>query len=325
MALHKWAESHHKITLPALVQPKLDGIRIMVKLSPAYLTQTRPRKNSKQELLQAYADAVVMVYSRKRKIMPGFTELKQAVLPLLESRYSKTRELVLDGEIYNPDIKFEELVGHARNTDAKTAGQLQFYIFDVFYLVLDTLGLDSGLVRPGPEQFRARNELLTELLKSNANPILVQVETRPVRTELEVVEALNRAIAAKNEGVVVRDEAGLYETSTNREIRSYKALKFKQFQDEEYPIVGILEGEGKEMGAIRYRLSVDRGDLTNTKKQFVVTPNLPLEKRREMFKQYSKKEEFQKIYGKPMTVRFQDLTENGIPRFPKIITVRDYE
>ena len=113
----------------------------------------------------------------------------------------------------------------------------------------------------------------------------------------------------------------MYETSTNREIRTYNALKYKKFIDTEYPIKGITQGnKGKEIGAIKYILGLPNGVDT-----FDATPNLPLETRRALYVKYKDVKEFEKIKDNLVTVRYQELTENGVPRFAKVVAFGNYE
>ena len=52
---------------------------------------------------------------------------------------------------------------------------------------------------------------------------------------------------------------------------------------------------------------------------FVVRPRGSFELRRQWMK------DINSIIGKKLTVRYQELTDDGIPRFPVGISIRDYE
>ena len=54
-------------------------------------------------------------------------------------------------------------------------------------------------------------------------------------------------------------------------------------------------------------------------KTFKVTPNATVETRRDWFKKGKS------LIGRKLTVEFFELTNKGIPRFPKGIAIRDYE
>jgi DNA ligase-1 len=229
--------------------------------------------------------------------------------------------LVLDGEFYNPNINFEKLIGFVRNENDKDVKDIQFYMFDSFIYKLDfSEKSNSEKVDIVKEPFEKRLERNINLFKNIPTTLFKFVETKIVNNEDEILVSLDNYIKDKYEGIIIRSKNGLYESSTNREIRSYQALKLKKFIDAEYPIKGITDGnKGKEIGAIKYILGLPDGNVFNA------TPNMTLNKRRELFVKYSNKKEFEKIKDKMVTVRYQELTDNGVPRFAKVIAVRDYE
>ena len=95
--------------------------------------------------------------------------------------------------------------------------------------------------------------------------------------------------------------------------RSADLQKYKEFKDDEYKIVGFKEGDGIEKGCVIWVCE------TKDHKTFSVRPRGTHEQRAEAFKSASK------AVGKKLTVRFQELTEDGIPRFPVGLAIRDYE
>jgi DNA ligase-1 len=119
-----------------------------------------------------------------------------------------------------------------------------------------------------------------------------------------------------NEGLMVRNKQGLYQLGA----RSYDLQKYKEFQDDEYTIVGFKEGDGLEKGCVIWICEVPSAPKgTKDKKQFAVRPRGSHEERAEAFKTASDQ------IGKKLTVRFQELTDDGIPRFPVGIAIRNYE
>jgi len=90
-------------------------------------------------------------------------------------------------------------------------------------------------------------------------------------------------------------------------------MKYKSFQDEEVTIIGFETGVGTEQGAIIYQVRDQRGN------EFTVRPRGTIEKRREL---YENREE---LMGLKLTIRFQELTKDGVPRFPVGVAIRNYE
>ena len=78
-------------------------------------------------------------------------------------------------------------------------------------------------------------------------------------------------------------------------------------------MVGFTEGEGHEKGLVIWTCKTKDG------KKFNVRPRGTHEERAALFKEAGN------YVGKKLTVRFQELTGDGIPRFPVGITFRDYE
>ena len=122
------------------------------------------------------------------------------------------------------------------------------------------------------------------------------------------VEHLRAALAAVElrggEGLMLRQPGSLYEGK-----RSHTLLKVKSFTDIEVAVVGHLAGKGKHTGRLGalacvlpdgVRVDVGTG-LTDAERE---SPP-PL--------------------GALVTIRYQELTPAGVPRFPVYVSVRDYE
>ena len=116
-------------------------------------------------------------------------------------------------------------------------------------------------------------------------------------------------VAKGYEGLIVRNKKGHYHLAT----RSADLQKYKEFEDDEYEVVGFTEGEGQEKGLVIWTCKTKGG------KQFHVRPRGTHEERAALFKEAAN------YVGKMLTVRFQELTGDGIPRFPVGISFRDYE
>jgi DNA ligase-1 len=276
MAIHKYQDYSDKIDLTqCCVQPKLDGVRVLITLH----------------------EGEVVIYSRQLNPFIGFDELAKLLRPLLRPG------LYLDGELFKPGIKFETLVGIAKNENLKTLDDMQIYLFDSF-----TTSGDKIIEEP----FSVRFDRLRAV-----EPYIKVVKCEPINNK--PIDELLDIYSKDFEGLVIRHKDGLYETSLNKEIRTEKVLKYKKFFDSEFKIVGFEHGKkGKELNAIKYILETPEG------LQFSAVPNQTLEERRELYKLYSENpKEFEKIKGKFATIKYQELTKNNIPRFGKFIAIRN--
>ena len=112
------------------------------------------------------------------------------------------------------------------------------------------------------------------------------------------------------EGLILRNITGEYCEGPSR---SKHLQKYKSFQDDEFPIVGYHEGSGLESGCIIWECKISDGTV------FSVRPRGT----REVRSEYLIKAD--NYIGKKLTVRFQELSEIGVPRFPVGIDIRDYE
>ena len=88
--------------------------------------------------------------------------------------------------------------------------------------------------------------------------------------------------------------------------------KLKDFQDAEYRIVGIIDGDGSDRGLAIFQLDNGNGQIFNCR------PEGSQENRADLF------ENRKKLIGKYLTVRFFELSKDNIPIFPVGVSVRDW-
>jgi DNA ligase-1 len=137
----------------------------------------------------------------------------------------------------------------------------------------------------------------------------VTVETRWVKTKKDLPIVHKQYMDAGYEGTMIREPSSVYEIGK----RSNYLLKLKDFKTDEYKVIGMRECTGKDVGTPTWVC------LTENGQEFTVRPEGTQEKRREMFKNGDK------YIGKMLTVKYQNLTDLGVPRFPVGIAFRDYE
>jgi DNA ligase-1 len=138
---------------------------------------------------------------------------------------------------------------------------------------------------------------------------IVPVSTSWIYDEEELNEAYESYITEGYEGQIVRTDSP-YEKK-----RSKGLLKRKEFQDAEYRVVGIGEGNGTRTGTAKNLvLWCDEQETefhSNIKGSFDYLKEV-LDNREDYI-------------GKQATIRFFQLTPDGIPRFPFAVGFRDYE
>jgi ATP-dependent DNA ligase len=208
-------------------------------------------------------------------------------------------ELILDGELYadkfaNDFNKIVSLVKKTKPTDMdlkESKKNIQYWIYDL---------PDNDI------QFGDRCDRLHDLFENyNAfNKHCVEVETYICNDEDEVIGLYEEYVEKGFEGQMLRTN-GKYENK-----RSKFLMKHKSFIDEEYTIIDVCEGEGNKTNMVGYMTF-----KTADGKPFKSNVKATFEESEEMFR--NKKQ----LIGKQATIKYFNLTPDGIPRFPYVINI----
>tara|TARA_B100000029_G_scaffold387986_1_gene384042 strand:- start:14501 stop:15619 length:1119 start_codon:yes stop_codon:yes gene_type:complete len=239
-------------------------------------------------------DGTVTLLSRKGKEFPHLGHIRREVLS-----FNKNPNVVLDGELYSDTLTFQELVGLVRRVTLKEGNDKQ--MLEVSLRVYDCIDLEEE------QDFSKRHDTVADI--TNGAKYLSLVENVSVKDEKEIHAAQARFVEEGYEGAMVRNLTGAYAIGK----RSADLQKVKTFLDGEYEIVGFTQGTGDETGCVIWVCKTNDGD------QFSVRPRGTRESRQELFQNGNA------YAGKMLTVRYQELTDEGIPRFPVGIAIRDYE
>lgn len=245
------------------------------------------------------------MFTRKGKRIYSCPHIWEA----LEDLFITDPGLVLDGELYNHTMgehlnRILKLVRKQKNISAETLAEskrcIKFYNYDGYNV--------AGLPITAP--YLERKQALSNLLKHI--PEVYIVETEEVNNETELDEHFERCKAKKYEGQMIRLNAG-YKLGPGR---SDSLIKRKDFLDDEYKVIGVNEGTGNDAGqAVTFTCVTDTGDTFNPS----LTGPAPL--MREIWNDPSP------YIGKMATVKYQNLSEYGIPQFCTVdpTVMRDYE
>ena len=208
-------------------------------------------------------------------------------------------DMILDGELYadkfaNDFNKIVSLVKKSKPTDAdlkESKKNIQYWIYDL---------PDNNI------QFGDRCDRLHNLFNTfdSFSKHCIEVETTLCMSEDDVMDLYEGYVDAGFEGQMLRLN-GKYENK-----RSKNLMKHKSFIDEEYTIKGIVEGEGNRTGTAGYMVFE-----TADGKPFKSNVKGTWEETAEMLK--NKK----KLIGKQATIKYFNLTPDGIPRFPYVINI----
>jgi hypothetical protein len=223
-------------------------------------------------------------------------------LEALVRAQSSYQSVTFDGEVWAPGVPHQEIHHMFSNAEADSS-ILGFYIFDI--------------VDPVPT-FRQRYATLKAMLEKAPEkyPSLHLVTEELVSKSAQIEKLYRGYLAAGHEGAVLRLPDGLYEPGTRKEIRSKAVLKLKPVHDSEFEIAGFKSGEGRDAGAIIWILKMPNG------REFSARPAETLEERRKMFDSMATKFESD-FKGKMLRISYGDTTALGVPRFPRVIGVRE--
>jgi DNA ligase-1 len=135
---------------------------------------------------------------------------------------------------------------------------------------------------------------------TEAAAVVVLVRTEKVAVLSEFRQLFAEFVEAGYEGIMLRNAAGVYRAN----FRSNDLQKYKEFMEDEYRIIDFTQGEGRDAGAVIWVCETADG------KEFTLRPRGSIEQRRAWFNDGAS------YIGKNVTVVYQELTEEGKPRFP---------
>jgi DNA ligase-1 len=221
------------------------------------------------------------------------------IIDSLRNLFVVNSDLVFDGELYadkfaNDFNTIVSLVKKTKPTDADLAEskkQIEYHIYDLPSSKKNFLhrAYDLGILF----------ETYLEMGK-----FCRLVDTRKAENEQSVMEQYGLLVEAGYEGQILRVDAP-YENK-----RSKSLLKHKSFIDEEYQILDIVEGEGNRSGTAGYMVF-----NTREGKRFKSNVKGTWEETAEMLKNKNQ------LIGKQATIKYFNLTPDGIPRFPFVINI----
>tara|TARA_R110000751_G_scaffold168265_2_gene274169 strand:- start:71 stop:1150 length:1080 start_codon:yes stop_codon:yes gene_type:complete len=215
----------------------------------------------------------------------------------LESFFEKFPDAVLDGELYCDkfDNDFNAICSIVRKSklteeDKETAKIIEYHVYDTI----------------NENVFSERSKFVAQNCE-NINYVEV-VETQLVGSKSELDMLYGQWTDSGYEGQMVRTNSP-YENK-----RSKTLLKRKEFIDSEYTILGYKEGIGNRAGTIGHFVFETENSIS-----FHSNVKGSREYISDLLKQGDS------LIGKTATIKYFNLTPNGVPRFPYVIAIRDYE
>jgi DNA ligase-1 len=271
-----------KVSYPVDVQPKLDGVRCL-----AYWDGDSVKLMSRGGKQWNCCDHIVK-------------EL-ETVLP---------KDWVLDGELYIHGATFQEITKLVKKLRPESVN-VQFHVYDVPRA--GTIGEQEPIVSEKNHEWEERQVNLSRFYgmlyadtiggKSNS---VTTVKTHRASNKEGVYGLQSQFLEDGYEGAIVRELDGEYRFG----YRSNSLLKVKNFMDEEYKIVGFTTGVGRFEGCCIWICETGSG------LEFKVVPQGTMEERKATY------DTADKNIGKHLKVKFFELTDDNIPRFPVGLGIR---
>tara|TARA_Y100001933_G_C19013175_1_gene569876 strand:- start:7967 stop:9133 length:1167 start_codon:yes stop_codon:yes gene_type:complete len=294
MLAQKFEDRVDGLEFPLYTQPKLDGVRCIVYME----------------------DGELVAKSRQGKSIDTVVHILEELQPF----FAENPNAVLDGELYNHDYKndFNKIISLVRkmkpvrsdkDTDATFAkkeekfaialeeakSKIEYWIYDVPRV--GSLGESDDF---HPRFFGCDFPELKSC---------VIVKTGVADSMEELDEYYDTYMEFGYEGQIVRVN-GPYENK-----RSKLLLKRKDFTDAEYLVIDIQEGDGNRAGTAK--------NLTCKDEKTGLTFNSNIKGTHEYLAEILENKDY--YIGKQATIKFFELTPDGVPRFPYAIAFRDYE
>ncbi len=279
---------------PVFIQPKLDGVRCVIQAEPDDGFQ-HPR-----HVGYPIPGVRVKAYSRTGKEWKNIDHILAQLKPFFE----KYPNVILDGELYNHDLKsdFEKIISLVRKTKPKpedrieSAEMVQFHCYDI---------IDEELL------FDQRIEFVTESLMLLGNSIHT-VDTFTISGEPGAKAHHETNLLMGYEGSIVRTN------DTYQCKRSHNLRKFKDFSDAEATIIGYEEGKGKRIGTLGKFLMRDPDGM-----EFGCPPGKGYNYK--AMKALLRRAQWYVDHKATATFTYFERTKAGSYRHPLFKAIRDYE
>ena len=247
-------------------------------------------------MLARKQDGVVTMWSRKGKVIDIPDKINQQLCEMLSNGQC------VDGELYVHGWTFQRIISAVKKKRDDT-DLLEYHIYDSPH---PTLSFEDRVPIHGIGSI-AFPEYCQSWTIIGKNIKIVNTHHIEDQMDFDVKETI--MLSQGYEGMMARNKKSLYKYKN----RSYDLQKVKRFVDNEFKIIGGKDGSGRESGLVVFKC------ITSDGLEFDVRPRGSHEERAEQYKNLDS------YIGKMLTVRYQEFTDDGRPRFPVGIAVRDYE
>ena len=269
------------------MQSKLDGVRCVIQSEDVEYHEPNTGR-----LIKAKA---VKAYSRTGKEWKNIDH----ILHNLKPWFALNPNVILDGELYNHDLKddFEKIISLVRKQKPddidmiESADMVQFHCYDI---------IDETMT------FAMRNEFIIQAVPRNH--CIKHVPTILIHTEAHAKDCHQDNLNEGYEGSILRTN-DVYKCG-----RSWNLRKFKDFHDAEATLLAWVEGKGKRKGTVGKFMAVDADG-----NEF----GMPVMGKFDYLQKNFRK--MRNWVGKTATFTYFERTKAGSYRHPLFKCIRNYE
>ena len=277
----------------------LNKARQIIKPMLAYPYESSDFQNEKEvyfvqpklDGIRCIADRSGNLWSRQGKKIDGVPHIEKSVQSFF-AMLSNDVEF-LDGELYSHTLSFQEITSLVRkgvNIAIKEAKAVDYHIYDV---VQGTTSFVERFYNPIYCAILLMPEHIHVVLTNTAN-----------NTEFDSIH--DRYVNSGYEGMMIRKHDLPYEYK-----RTHQLTKYKKFHQEEYEIVDVEKEEHRDaLGSFLLLLSEKDQTFFNARPSFTEEEKMNI---------WNDKDEY---IGKIATVKFQEFSNENVPRFPVVVGIR---
>lgn len=160
-----------------------------------------------------------------------------------------------------------------------------------------------------------RYNIIKNIVKDVGKKNIQLVISHTIDNQNELDELYHHVVDNGGEGLVARGDVEYLFSFTTKKINPHN-FKVKMFDDDEFEIADYKLGEGKAKHQIIFIVKANKGTKT-----FSAPMNLDENEMEDLYQQVKK--DFNQFKGKLLTVRYEQISEYGIPLHGKGISIRD--
>lgn len=307
-----------KVYYPAIIQPKINGVRAVVLLEEFTPTDLFSMEGFVRDDKHYHA-----VIKTKEGLIYNIWHIEQLFNHLYQA-FPEYTNVAFDGEIYIRGEKVTSIGGAARNSRNPLHEKLQFVNFDLSVPDLSNADRDElrfKIWRDYTAKFTssAHNIMagrIWENLSIEGHSMwdgftLVVLNSDKCWDDNQALFYMQKAIEHGFEGAVIRDVGAEYKFGS----RPSTMMKLKKFEDAEFECIGVEHtGNPDDRVGFNVRLVLknDINDLV-----FSCTLTGTVNERLDILNNPP--------IGKSVTVKFYERTKNGLPFHANVVGIRDYE